>query len=65
MKVLALRPEDVPSLRPSTQAFMVKILTNLDIGIKSTRKDFLEESTMHLCKTTKVYFCDLLCCDKA
>ena len=62
MKVLALRPEDVPSLRPSTQAFMVKIL---DIGIKSSRKDFLEESTMHLCKTTKVYFCDLLCCDKA
>ena len=38
---MAIRPE-ATSLRPSSRAFMNKVLTSPDIGLKSMRKDFLE-----------------------
>ena len=37
---MAIRPEAVPSLRPSTYSFMLKMLCSGDVGLKSVRKDF-------------------------
>ena len=39
-KVMAIRPEAISSLRPSTYSFMLKILCSSDVGLKSVRKDF-------------------------
>ena len=37
---MAVRPEAIPSLRPSTYSFMLKTLCSGDVGLKSVRKDF-------------------------
>lgn len=37
---MAIRPEAIPSLRPSTYSFMLKVLCCGDVGLKSVRKDF-------------------------
>ena len=38
---MAIRPEAIPSLRPSTSySFMLRVLCSGDVGLKSVRKDF-------------------------
>ena len=49
---MAIRPE-LTSLRPSSCAFMNKVLASPNIGLKSARKDFLESADLSN-KTNKV-----------
>ena len=54
---MAIRPE-ATTLRASSHAFMNKVLSNPDVGLKSARKDFLEKATIgQFNKTNKVSKC--------
>ena len=52
MRVMAIRPE-LMSLRPSSRAYMQKVLSSPDIGLKSARKDFLDMPTTDMFNTVK------------
>ena len=54
LKAMAIRPEKVPGLRPSTLTFIKKSVCNRDVGLAS-RKDFLDEENINFSdKTYKV-----------
>ena len=54
---MAIRPE-ATTLRASSRAFMNKVISNPDVGLKSARKDFLEKTTIgQFNKTNKVSKC--------
>ena len=52
VKVMAVRPELVPQLRPSTREYMHRVLNNIDIGIRSARKDFLDKGVTEVTKVS-------------
>lgn len=52
MKVMAIRTEAVPGLRPSSCIYMQNILSNPDVGIKSSRKDFVDKPSPAMTKVT-------------
>ena len=51
LKVMAIRPEAVPGLKPS---YMSKILLESNVGVKSARKDFLDNTINFSNQTPKV-----------
>ena len=54
-QVLAIRPEEVPSLRPATIHYITKAVKDANIGV-SDRKDFLESIPEAGKVITKVYY---------
>ena len=54
LKVMAIRPETVPGLKPSTLGYMSKILSESNVGVKSARKDFLDNTINFSNQTPKV-----------
>ena len=55
MKVMAIRTEAVPGLKPSTRLYIQEALSSSDIGVKSARKDFLEKAVPDITKVK--FFC--------
>ena len=51
---MAIRPEAVPGLKPSTLGYMSKILSESNVGVKSARKDFLDNTINFSNQTPKV-----------
>ena len=56
MKVMAIRTEAVPGLKPSTRLYIQEALSSSDIGVKSARKDFLEKAVPDITKV-KFFLC--------
>ena len=52
MKVMAIRTEAVPGLKPSTRLYINSVLSSMDVGVKSARKDFLEHKSPGTTKVT-------------